>query len=689
MKKEIKITLAFLLFLSASNIFSQSGWIRQSPVPYQFSGYSIKLLNNNTGFCVGQMGNIIKTTNGGINWNSVNSNTTKILRYICFINSTTGFATGDSSIIIKTTNAGNDWFISYASNSKASVHSIYFINQNTGFAYRDTCNFLLKTTNAGENWFSVSTDLMRGSYLQSLYFFNENTGFYFGGNIFKTTNGGINWFLKDVSPYEVRCLYFFDQNTGIASGYLGNILKTTDSGESWIFQSQILCTVNGINFLDSLNGYLLGAGGCYIYKTTDKGNNWTVLQNSAGYGNYTSFDFPDINTGYILDAQTKIIKTTNAGLNWYYISSGTRKPLYSIHFLNQNLGLAVGEEDIVKTNNGGNIWLPFNYSNGGIFQSIHLYDTNSIVAIEWNTIQKSTNGGLNWIVKENYGSLYKASFYNDYCYFISQTHYIAKSTNQGDSWALINTNIYPTSIFFINESTGFSVAGIDYNNFYKTTNYGENWTPIFTGQYGSEVTDLFFTDSLNGHAVLYDKILKTSNGGFYWSYTTPGGGTLYFLNKNTGYVTNGYNVLKTTNQGINWITQFTSSKQGLNNIYFLDTLIGYVVGNGGEIFKTTNGGNVWVSSQGEKIPDKNYIYQNYPNPFNPVTNIKYQIQKTGLVTLKIYAITGREIKTLVNEVKNPGSYIISFNGSEFASGVYFYRIQADDFVQIKKMILIK
>lgn len=88
-------------------------------------------------------------------------------------------------------------------------------------------------------------------------------------------------------------------------------------------------------------------------------------------------------------------------------------------------------------------------------------------------------------------------------------------------------------------------------------------------------------------------------------------------------------------------------------------------------------------------PIKYELSQNYPNPFNPVTNIKYQIQKTGLVTLRIYDIIGREIKTIVNEIKNPGSYIVTFNGSEFSSGVYFYRIQSGDFVQVKKMLLIK
>jgi hypothetical protein len=89
------------------------------------------------------------------------------------------------------------------------------------------------------------------------------------------------------------------------------------------------------------------------------------------------------------------------------------------------------------------------------------------------------------------------------------------------------------------------------------------------------------------------------------------------------------------------------------------------------------------------IPSKFNLMQNYPNPFNPVANIKYDLPKDIFVTIKIFDINGREIKTLVNEFKNAGSHLISFNGTEFASGIYFYRIQAGDFIQVKKMLLIK
>lgn len=85
------------------------------------------------------------------------------------------------------------------------------------------------------------------------------------------------------------------------------------------------------------------------------------------------------------------------------------------------------------------------------------------------------------------------------------------------------------------------------------------------------------------------------------------------------------------------------------------------------------------------------LSQNYPNPFNPTTTISYSVDKTVFVSLKIYDILGNEIKTLVNEDKEPGTYKVSFNSSEIAlpSGVYYYRLQAGNFSQSKKMILLK
>jgi hypothetical protein len=89
------------------------------------------------------------------------------------------------------------------------------------------------------------------------------------------------------------------------------------------------------------------------------------------------------------------------------------------------------------------------------------------------------------------------------------------------------------------------------------------------------------------------------------------------------------------------------------------------------------------------IPKSFELSQNYPNPFNPTTTIKYQIPKDAFVSIKIYDILGREIYSLVNENKQAGYYSVNFNGSNLASGIYFYRIKAGDYVNVKRMALIK
>jgi hypothetical protein len=97
-----------------------------------------------------------------------------------------------------------------------------------------------------------------------------------------------------------------------------------------------------------------------------------------------------------------------------------------------------------------------------------------------------------------------------------------------------------------------------------------------------------------------------------------------------------------------------------------------------------------INEHNEPITPTSYsLAQNYPNPFNPVTTIKYQLPVSGRVSLKVYNILGKEIATLVDEEKSAGTYSVTFDAGKLSSGIYFYRIQAGNFVQAKKMILLK
>ncbi len=100
-------------------------------------------------------------------------------------------------------------------------------------------------------------------------------------------------------------------------------------------------------------------------------------------------------------------------------------------------------------------------------------------------------------------------------------------------------------------------------------------------------------------------------------------------------------------------------------------------------------GIVGINNNNNQIPELYKLSQNYPNPFNPATQISFGIPKAGNVKLVVYDILGREVATLVNEFRTAGNYSVDFDASNYASGVYLYRFESGDFVETKKMLLVK
>lgn len=401
-----------------------------------------------------------------------------------------------------------------------------------------------------------------------------------------------------------------------------------------------------------------------------------VQQFYMQYISFSSIKFFNDNTGCVIGNGDGIFtnicyffKTSNGGLNWISMplpSFMSSYELYNHSFINADTGYVCGFTNrIFKTTDGGSNWsyslAPYSTTGNQSYGAIHfINEQTGYIGGRFGFRAKTTNGGNNWFSLDTAYSQIVSAYFLDSNYGFMGDNWsdVYKTTDGGLTWnyqylkdSLSNEYAY-TGIKFLNYNTGFLMGRNVYDGvLFKTTDGGNNWKEIFYKQ----------NDPFNSIFIL--------------------GGSIIYLGCDQGLI------LKSTNGGLNWNSQLLPVQNSCNSIFFVNLNTGYAA-TWERIYKTLNGG-VLVNNISSVTSSDYKLFQNYPNPFNPVTNIKFNLPKDVFVKIKIYDVLGREIKTLVSEFKQAGSHIVSFNGFEFASGIYFYRIEAGSFTQVKRMALIK
>ena len=161
---------------------------------------------------------------------------------------------------------------------------------------------------------------------------------------------------------------------------------------------------------------------------------------------------------------------------------------------------------------------------------------------------------------------------------------------------------------------------------------------------------------------------------------------VFFLNPSLGWVINGRGKIpRTTDGGESW-TPVQLFNARLNRIRMLSDTLGYAVG--ATVYKYSRG-NITSVEPVTEIPETFYLAQNYPNPFNPSAQINYSLPTSAIVSLKIYDLLDNEVQALVDAFHLEGTYSVTFDAGDLASGVCFYKLEAGDFVASKKMLLIR
>jgi ribosomal protein S11 len=324
-----------------------------------------------------------------------------------------------------------------------------------------------------------------------------------------------------------------------------------------------------------------------------------------------------------------------------------------------------------------------------------IVNSNTIYAGTNNGVFISTNNGSTWTqtgayiqnilsLAANGNSIFAGSNYNG----------VYKSTDNGISW--IQTTLNNQAIWSLLISGNNIFAGTNGFGIYLSTNNGTSWThmgldnrPIIS--FAIIGNNIFAGTATSG-------VYLTTNDGITWVQTslndkvvyslTPSGNNIFAGVQNSPNDSGG--VYLSTNNGTTWIKK----NQGFNVSLSVNTLL---ITNDYIFAGTTQ--SVWRRNLSEilsevqniitEIPSKYSLLQNYPNPFNPTTTIKFDIPKSSNVKISVYDITGKEFGVLVNEKLQAGTYQTNWNASNFPSGIYFYRIQAGDFSETKKLILLK
>lgn len=330
-------------------------------------------------------------------WVQQSSGITQYTTCVFFLNQQTGWATADQGIVLKTTNGGTNWNL-LTTGTGSALYSVKFFDQLTGWV-SGSSGTLLKTTDGGNNW--TLTDFTQGNL--KLFFLNSQTGWILGTNgstiVYATTNGGTNW-IQYNTGYSVLSsnIFFADQNSGWISTVGGKVLRTLNGGANWTSSDVLLTEAFSLYFTSSTTGYVAASGG--VLKTTNGGVNWTIYSPPGG-GLLLSVNFINQQTGWLCGTSGKIYVTTNAGGNWVSQSSSVPSEDLNYIFFSGPNGWACGSNGTIISTSTGGFTLPLrpgNLTASAVSASqVNLNWIDSSSNEQYFKIERSTNGS-SWVL---------------------------------------------------------------------------------------------------------------------------------------------------------------------------------------------------------------------------------------------------------------------------------------------------
>ena len=742
MKKSCLILLLYaVLFLSATNLYSQ--WVQTGFPADSASNLWVSCLAAKEGnLFAGTWGDgVYRSTDGGGNWEEVNYGLSNVWVHALAVVPRPGGGTnlfaGVRGGVCRSTDDGTSCVSANSGFDPAIEVQALGVAGTTilaGCAQQGSISGVYRSVNDGGNWTLCNSGFATPADSNIYSFASITSGgqtyFYAGtGNgVFMSTSDGISWSpIRNGLPTEV--VYSLIVNPG-AGGLTGNTLfagprqhgayRSTNNGSSWSACSDGLNATDVTAFAVSpvsggTDRNIFAAAG-YVDVSTNNGTQWwdtewPYEEVGPAYcltlnGDYL---FAGVNFGY--GGIWKYDLTADTG--WVQQQSGTTDTLWTVKAVDNNVVWTGGTSGgVFRTTNGGTTWTSVG---GGTIGSDVVYvveaiDANTAFVSTYSSaarIFKTTNGGATWSAVFSQtggliGGIQMKTALEGYAVGtpVGGKWTVLKTSDGGNTWARtatepphVGTEEVTLAVQLLGNTIWF---GTSENKVYRSTNLGATWSSVAT--HGSVVFGLHFNSAAVGMTgFLGGGSNRSTNGGASWDTAHAAGFKDVMCISGLGsefWAITGSGIAYTNTDGQSWVNSSPGHWGGLVPLLAVSispvasTVNGWAVGKSGMILHYRRHAT-GVAQGVAPLPASYMLEQNYPNPFNPTTAIRYQIPEASHVTLKVFDLLGREVAVLVNESHAAGSYAMEWNADGFASGVYYFQLRAGEFVQTKKLVLLR
>ncbi|RPH94098.1 MAG: T9SS C-terminal target domain-containing protein [Calditrichaeota bacterium] len=647
-------------------------------------------------------GGLFRTVNQGVEWTSIGA---EIDNYAVFaLKSKPGgivFAGTDRGFY-KSIDGGAGWrpanaglpFISRVEDIAIDVDGdVYITYYNQG---------IFKSEDDGENWSSVNTGIGEQPRIARIEATSQNILIAVGNQtgIYRSTDNGATWTSAN-SGYDVN-----SEPTAISSNLVGHIFISTygrglyqssDNGNSWQAITGDIVDQYVFDIAVNAAGDLFAATFSDLYHSTNNGVNWRPVTTGALGGNLYSLLLDAAEHLWIGTARSGIVKSTTTVDDWIILNNGiTSNTIASLVKGDSNkLFAAVYLQGAYSSEDDGVSWNRIRISDSQYDETllcIESIPTGGLIANAGSEGHYISRDYLNWQPFNNGLPGTKISCMtasSEYIFAGTLTGKVYRTPNADAAWADITGSLTINYINDIGIKFGVVYLLCD-QGIYRSIDNGDNWTKLnFDASADAPFSIAFHANGdlfVGGNYGIY----RSTDSGATWTVTTSlrGGLVLDFHPNGSLYAGTYSSVFVSEDLGVSWRVV----GDGLENI----RISALEFTDQGEILAGTEGQGLFKAPASPTTvavepqqPDLFTLQQNYPNPFNPRTTIEFALPREMFVSLKIYNLLGEVMAVLAGEQRSAGWHQITWDAGEMASGVYFYRLEAENLTASRKLVLMR